>query len=297
MPSPLPSTVVIACPHCGTRYQLPPEAIGPRGRRVSCAHCGETWKAEGVSLAAAPGDPDTLFDEAAERELDAAFAAAERAADPDVPPELEAERQRTIAEIKAAIAPRPQPEEDKPDPVVQRKRERAFSRRQAIMWRQLPLAKVRRVVRLIAVSMLLLVIVGGVAFRGEIVRQLPDLAGVYEALGMGVNVLGLEFRDVTTLVTHRSGGNVMQVDGRIYSVAGRAVSVPPVLVTLLDAHGAALYQWRVASAARELEPGEVVDFTAQLSSPPAGAARVRLTFDDGIVRSETPITQTATASK
>ena len=41
-----PATVVIACPHCGTRYQVPPETLGSRGRQVSCAHCGKAWLAE-----------------------------------------------------------------------------------------------------------------------------------------------------------------------------------------------------------------------------------------------------------
>ncbi len=36
----------------------------------------------------------------------------------------------------------------------------------------------------------------GLMFRTEIVRVLPDMAGVYAAVGMPVNVVGLEFSDV-----------------------------------------------------------------------------------------------------
>jgi predicted Zn finger-like uncharacterized protein len=292
MVSPLPSAIVIACPSCGTRYQLAGEAIGPKGRKVSCANCGEIWQAR-----AAPhrDDPDLLFDEAAERALDAGFAAAERAAAEPLPTDpAEEARLRTIAEIKAAIAPKPQLTEVKPDAVGDKTRQKAFDKRQAALSRQSPLARARRAVRLAGVSALIIAIVGAAAFRTEIVRQFPDLAGAYEALGLGVNIVGLEFRDVTTLVTLRGGQTVMRVDGRIYSVAARDVVVPPIAVTLLDDAGARLYEWSVLPQARDLEPGEVVDFSTQLTSPPAGAARVRLTFTDSRIRSETPIATATT---
>jgi predicted Zn finger-like uncharacterized protein len=295
MSSPLPSAVVIACPRCGTRYQLPGETIGPKGRKVSCANCGEIWQAR---AGRAPGrdDPDVLFDEAAERALDASFAAEERTAAEQMPTDpTEEARLRTIAEIKAVIAPKPKVVDIGPDAAGDKTLQKAFDKRQAVLSRQSPLARARRALRLVGVSVLLMAIVGAVAFRTEIVRQFPDLAGAYEALGLGVNVVGLEFRDVTTLVTLRGGQNVMRVDGRIYSVAVRDVVVPPIVVTLLDAAGAKLYEWSAMPQARDLAPGEVVDFSAQLTSPPQGAARVRLTFTDSTARSETAVaTETTT---
>ena len=291
MTSPLPSTVVIECPKCGTRYQLTADALGPRGRKVSCAHCGETWQAKPTAQKAVAGE-DALFDEAAEQALDEAFAAEEQAiaeaadADPN-----EAARLKTLAEIKAAITPksRPADEPQPPDPAGDRARQKAFDKRQAALSRHSPLARARRIVRLAGVSILMGLIVGAVAFRSEIVRVFPDLAGAYEALGLGVNIVGLEFRDVTTLVTLRGGQNIMQVDGRIYSVAPQRVVVPPVVVTLLDAAGGKLYEWSVLPEVRELEPGEVVDFSAQLTAPPQDAARVRLTFTDGRPRPQAPL--------
>lgn len=294
MASPLASTVVIECPHCGTRYQLPAEAIGPKGRQVACAHCGKTWQAK--ATAAAPvNDPDRLFDPVEEQALDDAFAAEEMAV--RAPASDPAETgMKSIADITAAIAPKPKPIETKPDAAGDRSRQRAFNKRQAARSKQSPLARMRRVVRLAGVSLLLVLIGAGMAFRTEIVRQFPDLAGAYEALGLGVNIVGLEFRDVTTLVTLRGGSRVMQVDARIYSVAARDVAVPPVVVTLLDANNTPLYEWSVAPAAKTLEPGEVVDFSAQLNTPPLAATRVRLTFIDGKVRTESPVSTAVTTT-
>ena len=303
MVSPLSSTVVIECPKCGTRYQLPPDAIGPKGRKVACAHCGETWQAKALPPAETAEDPDTLFDAAQEAALDAAFAEAEQAeASPPAEPappvsEPESGDVRSIAEIKAAIAPRPRPATSPSHDVIDRKRQKDFDRRQAAFGKQLPLARVRRSARITGVIALLMIIVGGIAFRTEIVRRFPDLAGLYQAAGLGVNIVGLEFRDVTTLVALRSGSNVMQVDARIYSVAPRDVVVPPVLVTLLDDNGASVYEWSVVPEARDLEPGEVVDFSTQLTSPPADATRVRLSFTDGKARVEGPVANAAAKSE
>jgi predicted Zn finger-like uncharacterized protein len=288
---------VIVCPHCGTRYQVPAETLGPQGREVQCAHCAKSWLAIPDSAAApapaAPArDPDKMFDERTERDLDAAFVAEAQAvlAETAPEPEPEAEMAHSIEEIKAAIAPRPRPSESpRVDARIKRLRDKAFARRQSSMTAKLPLARIRRVARRATLGVLFALIGGGVAFRTEIVRHLPDLAGVYAAIGMEVNTVGLEFRDVHTLLTQRRGAGLIEVDARIYGVAPRTVVVPPVVVTLLDAQGASLYEWSVTPEAPDLEPGEVVDFTSQLSSPPAGATRVRLTFSGGRAQSETPI--------
>jgi predicted Zn finger-like uncharacterized protein len=295
MVSALSTTVVIACPHCGTRYQLPPEAIGPKGRDVACAHCGQTWHADGVKPQPAPRAEEPVFDESAERAADDAFEAAEHATNPPPATLLEDDRMRTIAEIKAAIVPKAR--QSGGDAAGRKKQQKDFNKRQKVVSSQLPLAKVRRVARIGGITILMAMIGGGIALRTDIVRQFPDLAGFYEALGLGVNVIGLEFRDVTTLVTLRGGGRVMQVDGRIFSVAARSVVVPPVVVTLLDGSGAPLYEWSVVPATRDLEPGEVVAFTTQLTAPPATAVRARLTFSDGRVTTDSPVVTAATTSE
>jgi predicted Zn finger-like uncharacterized protein len=297
MVSTLPSAVVIECPKCGTRYQLPPDAIGPKGRKVACAHCGEAWQAKALAPAETSGDPDMMFDAAEEEALDAAFAEAEPTPSASLEAGPEGADLRSMAEIKAAIAPRPRLAVSPRTDAVDRNRQKDFDRRQAALSKRLPLAKVRRSVRIASVIALLLILVGGVAFRVEVVKRFPDLAGIYEAVGLAVNIVGLEFRDVTTLVALRKGSHVMQVDARIYSVAPRSIAVPPVVVTLLDEGGASVYEWSVRPEARDLEPGEVVDFSTQLTSPPAAARRVRLTFTDGKARAEGPVARTAAESK
>jgi predicted Zn finger-like uncharacterized protein len=306
MRSPLPATVVIECPHCGTRYQVSADTIGPRGRQVQCAHCARAWKAE--AAAGDAGNPptedaaDRMFDEAEERELDAAFAAAE-AEMPQTEPDAAATNADDPAIFEALEEPAPAaadlsvtPATPAPDAVAGRKRARDFHDRKNTMARRLPLAQFRRLVRLVALTLLAALVVGFVSFRTEIVRALPDLAGTYEALGLGVNVVGLEFSDFNTLLTQRNGSPVLRVDARIDNVVGRNVAVPPVVVSLLDETGTSLYEWSVQPDARDLEPNEAVDFSTQLNAPPADAVEVRLSFASGRSQPQPPIAQIETGT-
>ncbi|RYE86523.1 MAG: hypothetical protein EOP19_06625, partial [Hyphomicrobiales bacterium] len=280
MAAPQSKTVVIVCPHCTTRYQVPADTVGNRGRQVQCAHCSRTWEAfaekvieragrkpepDATVTPRAPGnDDDQMFDAMAEAELDAEFEAEQRAVaaveagELPPPPPVVDEQMRSIEEIKAAIAPqaRDAPPAPPVDAQAEKRRQKAFDQRQSMLTRQLPLARVRRILRITGLCTLVLLIGAGFSFRTQIVRVFPDLAGTYEALGLGVNVVGLEFRDVKTLLALRRGSDVIQVDARIYSVAPGTVEVPPVVVTLLNSENLPLYEWSVAPDVPVLQSGE-----------------------------------------
>lgn len=307
MAAPQSQTVVIVCPHCGTRYQVPSETIGSKGRQVQCAHCGKAWQAVAEKPAPTPkparpepaptparttepeeSEDDRMFDADAEAELDAQFEAeqrrtAEAAAEDDSADALMQEAQRALEEARAALAAKPAVAETTPAKAVpaDKKREKAFSRRQAALSRQLPMARVRRTLRIVGVGTLALMLTGGLVLRADLVRLFPDLAGAYEAVGLGVNVVGLDFRDVTTLISRDQQTEVIAVDARIYSVSPGEVKVPPVVVTLLDAQDRALYQWSVAPSASAMRPGEILDFSTEVRRPPPGASKVRLGFAQG----------------
>src|SRR6185312_6727493 len=286
MPAPEASQVVIACPHCGTRYHVPYAAIGAKGRTVACAHCGQSWEAHAAKL---PRQKD--FDELAEEALDEKMVAEERRqlarreaslradtvareakakaraeavaaakAGGGTPPKdaapLAEEHQRTLDQIKAAVAIKPAAAPL--DPAAHKRRQHEFSQRQINLHARLPMARMRRLARWVALVLLVAVLGGGVLLRNSIVQQLPGLAGLYAAVGLEVNVVGLEFEGVRTLKSLQQGAEVLVVDGKVRSVAGHEVILPQVIVTLLGAKGESLYEWSVSPKAAELEPGEVV---------------------------------------
>ncbi|HVY51105.1 MAG TPA: MJ0042-type zinc finger domain-containing protein [Devosia sp.] len=275
------ATVVITCPHCGTRYQVPHATLGADGREVQCAQCGKSWHAEATLPPPPAVEPDALFP-AEEAGLDRAFEAEAAAAAPEEPARArhdDPEYERTLAEIRAAIAPKPKKAAvNNIDPKLLRKVQQSFSRRQRALFGGLPLARVRRTARLGAFVLLISMLVLGFSLREDLVRWFPSLAGLYAAVGLPVNVVGLEFQDSKTITTLRDGKMVMQVSARIRSIAPRAVKVPPVLVSLVNDKGAAIYEWTVSPSVSEMEPGEVLDITTEVNSPPPAAVAVRLSF-------------------
>jgi predicted Zn finger-like uncharacterized protein len=278
------ATVVIACPHCGTRYQVPYATVGASGRDVQCAQCGRSWHAEAGAPPPPAVDPDLLFP-AEEASLDLKFEEEARTASPvpAVPTALDPDRdpqhERTLAEIRAAIAPRAKA---KPvngiDAKSLSKAQKSFSRRQRQLFGRLPLARMRRTARIGALVLLVSMLVLGFSLRTDLVRWLPSLAGLYAAIGLPVNVVGLEFEDTKTINTLREGKVVMQIRARIRSINPRATRVPPVLVSLINDKGVAIYEWTVAPTIGEMEAGEVIDFTTEVNAPPPGAVSVRLSF-------------------
>jgi predicted Zn finger-like uncharacterized protein len=277
------ATVVITCPHCGTRYQVPHSTLGSSGREVQCAQCGQSWHAEADAPPPPAIDPDLMFPKD-EDALDFAFEETERTMAPAVappPPSLpiDPDHERTLAEIRAAIAPKPKKKSvNALDPAVLNRAREEFDRRQRKVIGRLPLARMRRTARLAAFVLLVSIMVLGFSLRTDLVRWFPAMAGLYSAMGLPVNIVGLEFENSKTINTLREGKIVMQVSARIRSIASRPVPVPPVLVSLLDASGKALYEWTVTPNAAEMDPGEVMDFTTEVNSPPDGAVSVRLSF-------------------
>ena len=43
----------IKCPSCETSYDIKPEVLGPEGRSVKCARCGNRWFVQPAKEAAA----------------------------------------------------------------------------------------------------------------------------------------------------------------------------------------------------------------------------------------------------
>jgi predicted Zn finger-like uncharacterized protein len=251
--------MIIICPNCGTRYEVGHNTIGAEGRKVLCASCQRAWKAKPV---AEPED-DMLFKPEQEEALDRAFAAEEAAAREPEHAKAEASKREPI------------------DPALQNKRAREMHARHKLLSKKMPMGRVRRMARLVSLVALMTIILGGVVLREPIVRGLPDLAGVYDALGLGVNVVGLDFANVTSLRSMADGSSALVLSGRIDNVSGHQVEVPPVLVTLINEHGDTLYEWTMTPLVRVLAPGESVEFDTRLTSPPANTDTARLTFVTG----------------
>ncbi|MET3899201.1 putative Zn finger-like uncharacterized protein [Devosia sp. UYZn731] len=277
--------MIITCPHCQTRYQVTYEAIGSTGRKVQCAHCQQAWSQKPLDPDAFD-DGDPLVRNVAEDALDDALVSEERRVAAELAErKVEADE---AAEVDAKDA-------SKVDPALIRKRQRAFLRRQNALVAKLPMARLRRVARVAGAVVLVGLLAASYFGRVQVVEQFPAMAGVYAAIGLPVNVIGLEFDRLTTLRTLREGKEVLVVSAQIVGLQKAPVMVPAVVVTLLGASGNGIYEWSVTPDVRDMMAGERATFETQLPLPPVDAVNVRLSFaGGGSTRSAAPVQPAST---
>lgn len=77
-----PRTINVSCPHCGARYLLPANLLGPGGARVRCPGCSRSFD---VPAPAAPAPPASGLRETPRRPSIAAAATTPAAAAPATP--------------------------------------------------------------------------------------------------------------------------------------------------------------------------------------------------------------------
>lgn len=119
---------------------------------------------------------------------------------------------------------------------------------------------------------------GVVQYRKEIAAFWPSTTKLYAAAGAPINLLGLEFRDISYERQHENGLPVLAVKGSVVNVSGEAKTLPRLRVSLRDAKQQELYHWTFALAEKELQPKQTAAFTTRLSSPPVDARDIEVRF-------------------
>lgn len=257
--------MLIVCPSCTSQYELDAAKLGPEGRKVRCARCQTQWHVDaGAALPPAPSPEETqaLLAEELERaaaidaEVTAVAAEAERliAAADEAPPEAPAvePQRRKPPKGKGGTA-------KSPKPTLPR-----FERAVAV-----PAA-------IAAVGLMLLL--GMIWQRQLVVRTAPQLAGVFEAIGMPVNVRGLALSAVESGIVEDGPARFLIVEGDVTNLAKSKNGVPPIQVSVRDEAGQTLYTWSTDPPRSELNPSELMRFRARLASPPEKGRSVQVRF-------------------
>ncbi len=117
-----------------------------------------------------------------------------------------------------------------------------------------------------------------IALREKIVDVAPPTAKVFAAIGLPVNLAGLELREVHSHIEMDGARKVLAVEGEIANMRRESRSVPPVALTVRGEDGQAKYAWTTRAAKSRLEPGETIAFRARLTSPPESGADVLVRF-------------------
>jgi hypothetical protein len=135
----------------------------------------------------------------------------------------------------------------------------------------------RRFVAVGVVAVCAMLLVGQ---RQRIVRHAPALAGLYALGGLPVNVRGLAFRDVKSMLLQEDAQRVLAVEGQVANLRDTAVSVPDMRISVAAPDGREIYAWTAKSPKPRLEAGETAYFRARLNAPPAEGEAIKVRFAD-----------------
>ncbi len=255
----------IECPSCAAGFEVSPSALEPSGRTVRCAACKTTWFAAAPSLVLADGAIETTAAPAPQiSEEDRAQHAALAAGGVDTSGPV------VTIEDAPAISPVEETPPPPPPPAPQRK----------TVARYVPAAsKRKKSFPLGALAAVLAIIVSfGIVSRESFVRAAPELATLYAAAGLPVNLRGLEFQSIRTRQEIQDGITVLAIEGEIGNVANRAVELPRVRLSVLGEKGVEIYSWTALLPKSVLYPHESVPFKSRLASPPAEGREIMVRF-------------------
>lgn len=254
--------MLIVCPSCAASYRIADGSLGAKGRTVRCASCKTTWFA----------NPEDAL--------------------PDVaPPALaaEAEVPETVAAGAGSRAEAPAPKLRGIDIAVkERPPARAAAAAQDVepaTERRRPPRTRERTWRMPRMRPMMLLALGGVmALAALAVRRddaaafVPEIAPLFEAIGLPVNVRGLAFREVKTVEQLEGGAPVLIVTGTIVNVSRKPQPVPRLRLAVLAPGEREIYVWSVVASVASLQPGETVPFRAQLAAPAAEGRQISVRF-------------------
>jgi predicted Zn finger-like uncharacterized protein len=235
--------MIIVCPACETRYDLPEGAVGLEGRTVRCAQCRHSWFQPG------PDGPEET------EPLDSAAPLAAHVEDPD--------QQTAIAE---SAAPPPAPpagpaidpqlaslafnlwEEEEPAPP--RKRSKAW------LW-------------LLLLFFLLAAAIGGsLALYGS-----PDWLPIHTT-AIRTSSTGLALNFPSSMIERKTlpdGTEFFGARGTVTNISATRRHVPPIEIVLRDTGKHIVFRWQVVPPKSQLGPGESMTINEAVTDIPRNA--------------------------
>jgi predicted Zn finger-like uncharacterized protein len=115
-----------------------------------------------------------------------------------------------------------------------------------------------------------------VAARAAIVAAAPAAGGLYAAIGLPVNPVGLAIADVSARLGAGGDKSLLVVEGALVNLRGEGTAAPNIALRAAD--GRELYVWTTRPPKDRLAAGERVPFAARLAAPPPGAVDALVKF-------------------
>jgi len=139
-------------------------------------------------------------------------------------------------------------------------------------------ARMRRVAIPLATVAALAGAMAAVAARAEIVAAMPAAGGLYAAIGLPVNPVGLAIVDVSARLGAGGDKSLLAVEGAIVNLRAGETAAPNLRIALRAADGRELYVWTTRPPKPRLAAGERAAFVARLAAAPPGVVDALVKF-------------------
>lgn len=236
------TSMILTCASCATRYYADEASIPPQGRVVRCAACGNTWRVEKeLVLDNGAAQPATFVDE------------------PRLTRE-QIERARRAASSAAAGSPTANARARQ----MQRQRLEKL-RAAAIAWGG-------------AGAALVVILTAAVVFRQGVAKVWPNAASAYAAMGLSVNITGLEFSDLAIARSAEGEAGAITISGAVRNIGGQPKTPPVLRFGLLDRNADEVRSWMINLDGPAIPPGGARRFSTVLNDPPVSAVDLEATF-------------------
>ncbi len=114
--------------------------------------------------------------------------------------------------------------------------------------------------------------------RNTIVEKMPVAGKLYAAIGLPVNLDGLDLKNVTSVVRKDGGSRHLLVQGEIVNLRKRNGALPNLQLAVRDLEGRTVYSWQAPSPQKKIAAHQSIRFQARLDAPPEDASQVLVKF-------------------
>ncbi|MBN9584787.1 MAG: hypothetical protein BGN84_05705 [Afipia sp. 62-7] len=279
----------IICPYCTTSYAVDPANFPEGGRKVRCARCHEVWLAqpqELVSEAAPRGQTEQPHRDTGYESGDDGWGEALNEQTPHIEsPSISADWPETEATPAAAEADPYWSSLAQQETLPETRKGRSFGLKK-FGGKLPPVLKITRLGKApsSAVSLPVVCMAMGamvfalIAWRGDMVRAMPQTDAFYKMIGLGVNLRGIAFDDLKISTETVNNKPVLLIEGSLVDVARKSVDIPRLRFIVRDAKGADIYAWNAVLEQPIINPGEKAWFKTRLASPPAEGREIAVRF-------------------